>query len=187
MRITGGHAKGRRLTPLKGLRIRPSSDKVREAIFNLVGQDITGLNVLDLFSGTGSLGIEALSRGASWALFIDNSLQAMTLIKKNLSLCHYDRVGTVLKKDLRRGLPLRHGLMEKKFGLVFIDPPYGKGLIPPILSELSEKNTLAPSSIVIAETSKSDTLPDSFGKLHFMNAKTYGETRLNIYYYGEES
>ena len=89
MRITGGQAKGRLLAPLKGLRIRPSSDKVREATFNLLGQEFKGLNVLDLFAGTGSFGIEALSRGALWALFIDHSRYAINLIKKNLKRYNY--------------------------------------------------------------------------------------------------
>ncbi len=82
MRITGGQGKGRLLGSLKGLKIRPSSDRVKEAIFNLIGHDVAGFKVLDLFAGTGSLGLEALSRGASWALFIDNSQQSIKLIKK---------------------------------------------------------------------------------------------------------
>jgi 16S rRNA (guanine966-N2)-methyltransferase len=85
MRITGGEVRGRRLESPKGMAIRPTSDRVREAIFNIIGQDLSGLNVLDLFAGTGSLGIEALSRGALHALFVDNSQKSINLIKKNLA------------------------------------------------------------------------------------------------------
>ena len=90
LRITGGELKGRRLSPFRGPRIRPTSDKVREAIFSLIGQDVQGVRVLDLFAGTGSLGIEALSRGASWVHFVDNSLHSIELIRRNLSLCGYE-------------------------------------------------------------------------------------------------
>ena len=184
MRITGGQVKGRLLAPLKGLNIRPSSDRVKEAIFNLIGQDITGAKVLDLFAGTGSLGIEALSRGALWALFIDNSQQSIKLIRKNLRLCGYEPLGFVLKRDLIRGLPWRYSLMKKKFDLVFIDPPYGKKFILPILKELSDRKILLSPSVVVAETSRTDNLPSVLGKLELVKTRTYGETRINIYHYG---
>ena len=184
MRITGGQAKGRRLAPLKGFRIRPSSDLVRQAIFNLTGQDVRGVKVLDLFAGTGSLGIEALSRGAQWALFIDQSEQAIKLIKKNLKLCGYERFGSIHKKDLVKGLPLKTPMMKRKFELVFLDPPYGKKLIPPLLGELSDKDVLAPSAIVVAESSKIEALPAKLGRLKIFNTKIYGETKIDLYEYG---
>lgn len=186
MRITGGQIKGRLLAPLKDSKIRPSSDKVRESIFNIIGQDITDRKVLDLFAGTGSLGIEALSRGAIGALFIDNSPQCIKLIKKNLELCGYEPSGCVLRKDLTRGLPWKHSLMKKTFDLVFIDPPYGKSFIPPILSELSDREILAPHSLVVAESSKNDKLAVTFGRLHLTDIRTYGDTEINIYRYGDE-
>jgi 16S rRNA (guanine966-N2)-methyltransferase len=186
MRVTGGDSKGRRLAPPKGLRIRPTSDKVKEAIFNLIGQDVDEQRVLDLFSGTGGLGIEALSRGASEAIFIDHALQAVTLIKKNLSICGYENRGIVLKADLRRGLPSKDERMKNPFGLAFIDPPYGKDLIPPLLRDLCDKRILAASSIIVAETSKFDMLPESYVRLRTRNVKTYGETKLTIYEYEDE-
>jgi len=183
MRITGGWSRGRLLSSLKGLDIRPSSDKVREAIFSLLGQDITGMKVLDLFAGTGSLGIEALSRGALWALFIDNARQAVKLIKKNLTLCGYEPSGYVLKRDLTRGLPYGHPLMKSRIDLVFMDPPYGKDLIPPILNKLSGKEVLASPSIVVAESSKKDKLPSVLYNLRLIDSRIYGETKIDIYKY----
>ena len=182
MRITGGHAKGRRLASLKGLSIRPTSDKVREAIFNLIGQNMAGLTVLDLFAGTGSLGLEALSRGASQVLFIDNAIQSIRLIKKNLKLCGYEAAGRVLKKDLNKGLPWKVPL-KKKYDLVFLDPPYGKGFLSPILRELTEKKIPAVPAVVIAESSKIDDLPPSMERMDRVDTRLYGETKVVIYHY----
>lgn len=184
MRVTGGQVRGRHLAPLKGLQIRPSSDLVRQAIFNLIGQDIPGIMVLDLFAGTGSLGIEALSRGALGTLFIDRSIQAIKLINKNLQRCGYEAVGSSMKKDLGRGMPRNRAFLKNRFGLVFMDPPYGKGFIPPLLKELSERKILSPSSIVVTESSKIDTLPASLRELQQVDRRTYGETKISIYHYG---
>jgi 16S rRNA (guanine966-N2)-methyltransferase len=185
MRITGGKARGRILASLKGSKIRPTSDRVREAIFSLIGQDATGLRVLDLFAGTGCLGIETISRGAAEALFVDNSFQSIKLIEKNLSLCGFESVGSVLKKDLSKGFPGASPLMKEKFDLVFIDPPYKKEVIPQVITELSVRGTLSSSAIVVAETSKATTTPDTLGKLYLEKSKTYGQTRISIYRYGE--
>jgi 16S rRNA (guanine966-N2)-methyltransferase len=157
---------------------------VREAIFNLIGQDVTGLKVLDLFAGTGSLGIEALSRGALQSLFLDNSAQSLKLIKKNLILCGYEPQGSILKKDLMRGLPWKLSRMKKKFDLVFIDPPYREKLIPPLLKELADREILVSPSVVVAESSKVDSLPVAMRKLQLVNTRTYGETKINIYHFG---
>jgi 16S rRNA (guanine966-N2)-methyltransferase len=186
MRITGGKAKGRVLASLKGTWIRPTSDRVREAIFSLIGQDTTGLRVLDLFAGTGCLGIEAISRGAIEALFVDNSSQSIRLIEKNLALCGFESVGSVLKKDLNKGFLGTNPSMKGKFDLVFIDPPYRKKVIPQLLTELSVRNTLSSSAIVVAETSKTHTMSCTLGKLYLDKSKTYGQTRISIYRYGEE-
>ncbi|MGD2127145.1 MAG: 16S rRNA (guanine(966)-N(2))-methyltransferase RsmD [Desulfobacteraceae bacterium] len=181
MRITGGLIKGRQLASLKGLDIRPTSDLVRESIFNLIGQDFSGARVLDLFAGTGSLGIEALSRGASWALFIDSSPKSIGLIKRNLRRCGLDLKGFILRKDLTKGLPRRSALFKEEIDLVFIDPPYGKGWIPPLLGEISERRLLSSQSIVVAELSKTEMLPATIGKLQMVKARTYGETKINIF------
>jgi len=175
--------KGRRLASIQGLDIRPTSDLVREAIFNLIGQDILGIKVLDLFAGTGSLGIEALSRGAIEALFIDKSIQAIKQINKNLQRCGFEAAGSIIKKDLGRGLPRNRAFLKRRFGLVFMDPPYGQALIAPLLKELSDRKMLSPASIVVTESSKIDMLPAELGALQRVNGRTYGETRINIYHY----
>jgi 16S rRNA (guanine966-N2)-methyltransferase len=183
MRITGGQAKGRVLASLKGWNIRPTSDRVREAIFNLIGQDVTGFKTLDLFAGTGSLGIEALSRGASRVLFIDNSLQSIKLIKKNLARSGYEPLGFVWKKDLTKGLPLRHPMLKEKFDLIFVDPPYEKEMIPPLLGELSGRDLLGSPAIAVAESFKTEMLPEVLGKLQMVKSRIYGETKISIYHF----
>lgn len=185
MRITGGKSRGRHLSSLKGRGVRPTSDKVREAIFNLIGQDITGLKVLDLFAGTGSLGIEALSRGALFSLFIDYGRLSVQVIQKNLRLCEYEDSGVILKKDLRNGLPTGHPLCRQGFDLVFIDPPYGKNLISPVLRDLSDGGILLPTATVVTESYKTDDLPLIVGDLHQTDTRLYGKTRIAIYNRGE--
>jgi len=185
MRITGGQKKGCRLAPFKGLDIRPTSDKVREAIFNFLNQDMEGLHILDLFAGTGSFGIEALSRGADHAVFIDNSVKSINLIKKNLEKCGYLKTALVIKKDLSRGLPVRPDFAQKKFDLVFIDPPYGRGLIPPLLKELAMGKIVRKTGMIITESQKYEILPDKQNGLTCGDSRRYGETKIDRYIYGE--
>ena len=187
MRITGGSFKNIRLAPLRGLKIRPTSDKVREAIFSIIGQDMDSCNALDLFAGTGCLGLEALSRNASKVLFIDSSPQAIQLIKKNLERCGCQNSAMVVKRDLSRPLSMENLPMRGPFDLVFMDPPYRKGYIPSILSTLSAQRSLSPWAKVVAESSKMDPLPDRVKNLRRWFSRFYGETRITIYSFEERS
>ncbi len=185
MRITGGQAKGRLLVPPKGMAIRPTTDKTREAIFNIIGHDLSGLKVLDLFAGTGSLGIEALSRNAKHCIFIDFSLQSIKLVKKNLAICGYQSLGTILRKDLKKGLPLSHPQLQQRFDLIFLDPPYGKNLIMPLLEHLSSTNVLSNGCRVVAELSKKEKFTvSSIGDLQSADTRIYGDTMIIIYAFG---
>jgi 16S rRNA (guanine966-N2)-methyltransferase len=185
MRITGGELRGRRLASFKGTLIRPTSDKVREAIFNLIGQEARGYRVVDLFAGTGALGIEALSRGARECLFVDNSLQALKLIRRNLALCGYEARATILKKDLAGGLPAGMGQPVGRGGvdLVFADPPYRKGYLAPLLRDLSASSFLSPDATVVVEAGKEERLPDGLGNLSAVKTRVYGDTVICIYSY----
>ncbi|HYQ59904.1 MAG TPA: 16S rRNA (guanine(966)-N(2))-methyltransferase RsmD [Desulfatiglandales bacterium] len=181
MRITGGRLRGRRLASFKGLEIRPTSDRVREAIFDILGHHLRGEKVLDLFAGTGSLGIEALSRGAAWALFIDYSPKAIELMGKNLKLCGLETEGVVLRKDLLKGFPRRHRLLEEKVDLVFVDPPYRKGILLPVLEELSQLNMLGSPATVVAQSEQREVLPPRVSSLDMVKSRIYGETRITLY------
>jgi 16S rRNA (guanine966-N2)-methyltransferase len=182
MRITGGRAKGRRLTAFKGLDIRPTSDLVREAIFDLIGQDWQDAEVLDLYAGTGSLGIEALSRGASRAVFIDLSRKALDIANKNLEICGFRDSGFTVKADLSRGLPKKPFLEKRRVDLVFVDPPYEKGLALALLvDDLAIREILAKDAIVVVETRKSEILPETAGPLRLIKSRTYGDTRVHVF------
>ena len=181
MRITGGQLRGRRLASFKGLEIRPTSDRVREAIFDLIGHHLTGEKVLDLFAGTGSLGMEALSRGAAWALFIDQSPKAIDLIVRNLKLCGLEAQGFALRKDLLKGFPRRHRLLEEKMDLVFVDPPYRKGMILPVLEELSNLRILGSPATLVAQSEQKEVLPPHVRDLQLAKSRVYGETRITLY------
>jgi 16S rRNA (guanine966-N2)-methyltransferase len=173
--------RGRRLASFKGLDIRPTSDRVREAIFDLLGHHLPGEKVLDLFAGTGSLGIEALSRGAAWALFIDHSSKAMELIGKNLKLCGLEAQGFALRKDLLKGFPRRQHLLEEKMDLVFVDPPYRKSMILPVLEELCHLKILGSPSALVAQSEKREVLPPRVRSLQMVKSRVYGETRITLY------
>lgn len=181
MRITGGRSRGKTLASLRGMNIRPTSSKVREAIFNILGQDMTGVMVLDLFAGTGILGIEALSRGAEAAVFIDKSDQSIKIINKNLTLCGCEDICRVFKRDITKGSAFESLMIKGRVDLVFIDPPYGKGIIPPVLMMLSGCGILSGHALAVTESSKNDPLPERSGTLFLSNTRIYGETRIDIY------
>ena len=183
MRITVGQLKGRLMVPPRGLGIRPTSDQVREAIFNIIGQDLYGMKVLDLFAGTGILGLEALSRGASNVVFVDISPQSIKLIRKNLALCEHQDSGVILRRDLRKGIRRIHILSKQVFDLVFLDPPYGKNFIPLILSGLSTMDILSNGSRVVVESSKTEKLPVYPESLEMVDARSYGDTKISFYAY----
>jgi len=181
MKVTGGRSRGKVLISLKGMDIRPTSSKVREAIFNILGQDMTGIRVLDLFAGTGILGIEALSRGADGAILIDKSGQSVNIINKNLALCGYQALCRVFKMDLIKGSFFDLLSLKEKFDLVFVDPPYRKGIIPPVLTTLSSCGLLSGQALVVTESSKNDSLPERVGTLLLSDTRIYGKTKIDIY------
>ncbi|OPX41612.1 MAG: 16S rRNA (guanine(966)-N(2))-methyltransferase RsmD [Deltaproteobacteria bacterium] len=181
MRITGGKLKGRHLVALKGLSIRPTSDRVRQAIFNVIGQHWEGKRVLDLFAGTGSLGLEALSRGASEALFVDASPYALKLLKKNIERCGVAHCSRVIRRDLQKGPPEKQSAGERSFQLLFMDPPYGKNLIPKVMGRLGETSLLSPGSLLVAECSKNENLPSRTGRFAMHDVRIYGDTKITIY------
>lgn len=188
MRITGGTIRGRRLANIKGSNIRPTSDMVRGSIFNILGQTLTGLKILDLFAGTGSLGIESLSRGGKEAVFIDKSGRAVATIKKNLALCGYELLSMIIREELPNGLAHIHDLGCGQFDLIFIDPPYGKGYIRPTIHQLIERDLLAKDCRIVVESSTeaNDPFPSKVHNLQLKLTRSYGSTLLGFYFNHEE-
>ena len=180
MKITGGQIRGRRLAAPKNLEIRPSSNKVREAIFNIIGQDLSGSRVLDMFSGTGILGLEALSRGATLAIFVDHARQSLSLIGKNLALCGYEHLGHLCNWDLSKGLPRSRPFIDTTYDLVFLDPPYGSHLATGVMEKLAVSEHLEPGALIVLETGKvADTA--QFLPLQLIETRIYGDTKLTIF------
>lgn len=192
MRIIAGSAKGRRLFSPQGTSrtIRPTADRAREALFNIIGSRVIDARVLDLFAGTGACGTEALSRGAAYVLFIDNSKVALDLVQKNISLVVDGRSRSeLLKIDLSRPLDKVHrGLHENQpFDIVFADPPYLSGLSEKILLALDKSRVLSQNPLIIIEEQKTFSPPEKLKSLYLADSRKYGESSFFFYSYSKTS
>lgn len=178
MRIVGGSFRGRKLHSPKGDQIRPTTDKVREAIFNIIRSSVPGARVLDLFAGTGALGLEALSRGAVQAVFVDHGTEAVRLIQANIELCKARERARVLHGPVPHIL---HGLAREGqgFDLIFMDPPYGEDHIEKALSLLS--GVARDGSLVVAEHHRKDTVPERHGEWVRIQQRRYGDTMISLF------
>jgi 16S rRNA (guanine966-N2)-methyltransferase len=181
MRIVAGEFRGRRLHSPKNRNIRPTSDRVREAIFNIIMPHLPDARVLDLFAGTGALGLEALSRGAAQAVFVDENLEAIRLILENVKICGVqDRAEVIhgaVDRVLRRLAGQDH--MIGKFHVVFLDPPYGKGYVESTINYLAHLTSF--NALVVAEHHTKDSLPPRLGDWALTRERKYGDTKVSFY------
>ncbi len=176
MRIISGSCRGRKLVQIHGKNIRPTSDRTREAVFNILGPQIRHTRVLDLFAGTGALGIEAISRGAGSATFID---KACDVIRQNLNHCQIADQAHVITLDLVKDeFPIP--LFEQAYNVVFIDPPYGKGLIEHTFEKYRFMDLLADDAVIIAEYSHKENIEFNMHGLDISKQKKYSKTRISI-------
>lgn len=184
MRISGGESRGRRLKAPKHGGLRPTSDKVREALFSILGPRVDGAAFLELFAGTGAVGIEALSRGACRAVFVDSSGKAARLIRENLDALGYREHGAVFAKDALAFLK-KDAAGVGPFGIVFVDPPYHEEAGPLVMDELGTagpiSGVLADGAAVVYEHFKKYPAPESFGGLIKRRDYVYGDTVLTFY------
>jgi len=168
MRIVGGRLKGRSLASPSSRDVRPTADRLRESVFNILihayGDPIEGARVLDLFAGTGALGIEAVSRGAAFALFVDNGTEARALLRNNVEALGLGGVTKVFRRDATNLGPAHP---VEPFSLVFIDPPYAKGLAEKALASLRDGGWLTPGALLVVEEAKAAAIkaPEGFGEL----------------------
>ena len=176
MRIVGGQYKGRVLSMPKG--IRPTQDKVRKAVFDIL-QDIEGLSFLELFAGSGSVGLEAISRGACEAVFVESNRDCQSVIRKNIESLKAQACA-IYPFETERGLQILHK-EGRKFDIVFLDPPYYKDLAKKTLQMLGAYDIVAPNGLVIAQHFKRDDLPQAAGGLVLFKRSTYGDTQLSLY------
>ena len=189
MRIISGREKGRKLftPPLHDKSIRPTSDRAREALFSILGKSVQGAKVLDLFAGTGAMGLEAFSRDAGFVVFIDKSRLALDLINKNIGLCLAKYTGScrlrVIRHDLAKGVPTMHFLAttETGFDLIFADPPAGKNMSLSVLSSIAESTLLAENGMLIIEERFNIPLPGEAAHLHLIDKRVYGESGFWLY------
>lgn len=185
MRIISGTAKGKQLRTFKKNAIRPTSDRVREALFSILVSrigDLDGLHVLDICAGTGALGIEALSRGAKHGVFIDNSRQATDLITQNCRACNVEGKAEIIRNDFTSALPRLNGFA---FELIFIDPPYNKDMLPNIITCIRSLDLLAPGGIICAEESKKMHVERAIADYICVDRRKYGDTC--IYLFSEDT
>lgn len=179
MRIITGCARGTRLKTPRGMETRPTSDRVKESVFNILGPFLANANVLDLFAGTGNLGLEALSRGAASALFIDKSSASVNLVRENITLTKLINKAEVLKSDALSVLD-RLTKDKKQFELIFCDPPYNKGLVEIVLKKIDNSDILSLHGIVVVEHSKHEHIRPDFTKLKVKRTEKYGETLVSF-------
>lgn len=175
MRIIAGEMRGRQLKAVEGMRTRPTSDKVKGAIFNVLGNKVLGARVLDLFAGTGNLAFEALSRGSDKAVMVEKSLAAYQVIQENL-----ERVGAgyKVKLFLMDAFKYLRKNPQEVFDLVFLDPPYRQELVSKSILTLREYSVLAPTGVIIAETAKDEQLREDMYPFEIRKTSEYGDTKV---------
>jgi 16S rRNA (guanine966-N2)-methyltransferase len=179
MRIVAGAWRGRTLAVPAGQTTRPTADRVRQALFDMLMHApwggralIDGAHVLDVFAGTGALGLEALSRGAAHATFIEQDRAALALLRANIAACRAQGSSTVIAGDARHPPP------GAPCGLIFLDPPYGQDLVPRAIAALRASGHLAPGAVIVAETGRDETRP---GPDDALAERTHGAARLTIW------
>ncbi len=182
MRIIAGSAKGSKLSSFKGDQIRPTLDRVKETLFNIIGNGAVDSRFLDLFAGTGNISIEALSRGAQEAVLVDIAPDSQKLIHRNLQKCGFGDSGNwdLLKMDAVKSISALNA-KGKTFNWVYIDPPFGANLYDSCLSKLSNSTILEDDASIIVEHFFKETLADNYGQLNRYREKKIGDSCLSFY------
>lgn len=186
MRIISGSARGRKLTPFDGKQMRPTPDRVREALFSLLTSrlgTLHDLTVLELFAGTGAQSLEAISRGARSALLIDQSAYSVKTIQQNVARCGFERQVKVAQADVQSGLSKM--IADAPFELIFLDPPYHSGLIPQVLENIDRLNLLSNNGIICVETAHDEVIaaPETF---LLFTRRRYGSTIIHLFGYAKD-
>ena len=180
MRIIAGKYRSLPLEAVKGNNTRPTTDKIKEAVFNSVGPYFEGGTMLDLYAGSGSVGLECISRGMDHAVLVDKSYDAISTIKKNIAFVKVSTQCTVLKMDALQAMK-RLASEKKQFDLVYLDPPYAKEQNEKVMNALCDLNLLKEDAAVIVESLKEDVFPDEVGLLVKYKEAVYGITRISYY------
>ena len=177
MRVITGLAKGRRLEELPGLATRPTTDRVKEGLFSAVQFDIEGRRVLDLFAGTGQLGIEALSRGAAFCDFVDSAPAALKVVQRNVKICGFEDRAACHGKDFNAFLTGR----RERYGLIFLDPPYASGNLERGLERITTIDIVVENGIIVCESPADQDLPDLPAPYEKGREYRYGKIKFTLY------
>lgn len=180
MRIITGKAKGCKLKAPKGMQTRPTTDRVKESLFNILGENVISAQVLDIFAGSGALGLEALSRGADSAVFIDFGRESISVIAANARQSKLETACSFLQSDVKSALT-KLSAQQNSFDLVFCDPPYNQGLVDETLSQLDGSSLLAANCIIVVEHSKHEPPLASWKRFLLRRSEKYGETTLSFF------
>lgn len=180
MRVISGKAKGRRLMAPRGGAIRPTADRIKESLFNILPRDFSGMKILELFAGTGNVSIEALSRGAESALLVDVSERSARVIRENLRRLELSARAQVWVMPVRRALNVV-GRQGQKFDVIFLDPPYDQKLVGRALELIASVGPIHPSAVVVAEHSVRETVESNYGFLSLNDQRRYGDTLLSFF------
>lgn len=175
LRVISGKFRGKKLYSVPGANTRPTSDRLRESLFNILSFRVQNAHVLDLFAGTGALGIEAMSRGADTCVFIDKYEGALSIINKNITACNIEEQTKTFKWDIRKNLNCLKS-EQPTFSLVFMDPPYNTNSIEPTFHNLLESRVLIKDALVVIEHSIRETLPNNISQLQIADQRKYGKT-----------
>ena len=179
MRIITGKARGLKLTTPKNMDVRPTSDRVKESLFNIIGTKIVGTHVLDLFAGTGNLGLEAWSRGAEKVVFIDESQASLQLVRSNIAKAKAEKETTVIKGNAVKAIADLAARGER-FDFIFCDPPYNKGLPAQIIEQVAKYDIVISGGYLIVEHSQHESLSELPLKLEIIRSEKYGETLISF-------
>lgn len=180
MRVIAGKYRGHRLKALPGLELRPTSDRLKEALFNVLAPRIEEARFLDCYAGSGAIGIEALSRGAREVVFVEKSARARKAIADNLERCRIETGYEIISGDAPAALK-QLGAAERRFDIIFIDPPYRAGLYERTIEAVSEHGLLEVDGVLIAEHHRKGVLPEAAGRLERYRVICHGESCLSFY------
>lgn len=183
MRVVAGSQKGRRLKEPNGPGLRPTSARVKEALFSIIAERLSNAHVLDLFAGTGALGLEALSRGARETVFVENQSDSIQVLRENITRCSLTDCSSIISQDVHDFLKApsqRH--QANPFDLVFADPPYEVSDFEPLLTHLESSDKVASKGLVVIEHFKKVSLPSNVGRLSQTRQSRYGDTMLSFYH-----
>ncbi len=179
MRVVAGKVRGLSLKTLDGDSTRPTRDMVREALFNIIANKTSDAIFLDLFAGSGAIGIEALSRGAKKVYFVDVNKEAIGIVKQNVEKAKFCDNSVIIQNEFSKALDT---FKNEKFDIIFVDPPYNKGLGIEAIEKISDYNLLSEDGIIVYETDKIEEVPEEIGRYKRYDYRKYGRNILNFYF-----